>query len=112
MRKTMKVETYEKLMSKANAIRKLVKKPDITSGKLQTIQQKIDIIKSKKDTHGEMVTLNISTTVIEVDSDTALKLLQNALDSELRLSELYQWRMDKAISYLEGEYDDGFYNDK
>lgn len=107
----MKVESYQKIATKAKRIRELIGKPNISAGKIDDIKAKIDSIKKNKDTHDKMVTLNISTTVIEVDSDTALQLLQNALDTEIRLAELYQWRMDKAISYLEGEYDDGFYND-
>lgn len=107
----MKVESYQKVATKAKRIRELIGKPNISAGKIDDIKSKIDSINKNKDTHDKLVTLNISTTVIEVDSDTALQLLQNALDTEIRLAELYQWRMDKAISYLEGEYDDGFYND-
>jgi len=107
----MKVESYQKVATKAKHIRELIGKPNISAGKIDDIKAKIDSINKNKDTHDKLVTLNISTTVIEVDSDTALQLLQNALDTEIRLAELYQWRMDKAISYLEGECDDGFYND-
>lgn len=108
----MKVESYQKIAMKTKHIRELIGKPNISAGKIDDIKAKIDSIKKNKDTHNQLVTLNISTTVIEVDSGTALQLLQNALDTELRLVEMYEWRMDKAISFLEGEYDDGFYNDK
>lgn len=108
----MKVESYQKIATKAKHIRELIGKPNISAGKIDDIKAKIDSITKNKDTHNQPVTLNISTTVIEVDPDTALVLLKNSLDAELRLVELYEWRMDKAISFLEGEYDDGFYNDK
>lgn len=105
----MKVETYQKLAGKAKRIRELIGKPAISAGKIEDMEAKIAAYKKRLDTHNEPVTLNISTTVIEVDTETAIKLLENAVESEKSLAELHNWRMDKALAFLEGEYDVDFF---
>lgn len=106
----MKVETYQKLAGKAKRIRELVGKPVISAGKIEDMEAKIAAYKKRLDTHNEPVTVNISTTVIEVDALTAIQLLENSVKTEKDIAELNNWRMEKALEFLEGEYDVDFFN--
>lgn len=109
----MRKENASKIAGQLKEIKDSFPRFRITAGRVSDVEQRLKTLKQALKEEGDnIVTMNLLSTVIEVPTSAAIKLLEAAYEQELLMNELYEWRLDKALSYITGEYDVDFYNNR
>lgn len=102
----MKLENIYPIAKQIKQVKDALPAYQVTAGRIETIKERIDITKHCiEQGNDKLQTINISTCIIEVTSKQALELLETSLQAENETAKLYSWRLDKALSYLSGEFD-------
>lgn len=108
----MKTENAEMLAKYAKEIRERIGKPAISAGKIKDIQKRYNELCMGASNHPDtFTTMTIGNTVVEVPIGVARDTVGAALEQEKALVNLYKWRMEQALLYLDGNYDKDFDND-
>lgn len=109
----MRKENASKIAGQLKDIKDAFPKFRVTAGRVTDVANRLEALKQALKEEGDnIVTMNLLSTVIEVPTSAAIQLLEAAYEQELRLNSVYEWRLDKALSYLTGEYDADFFNDQ
>lgn len=108
----MKVESAKMLAKYAKEIRDRIAKPTISAGKIEDIQKRYNELSSAAEDHPDtMTTMTVGNTVVDVPIKVARDTVGAALEQEKALVDLYKWRMEQALLYLDGQYDGDFFNE-
>lgn len=92
-----------KFLQQAKSIEGQIETLRKTCYSIQNIEYRIE--KIKKESQSELVSINVSNTLVNVEPSVAESLLNDSLQRERRYAEILMWRMDKAYSFLSGEFD-------
>lgn len=94
------------IIEKIKQIKNVLPKFSITNSRVEQISEKLELFEEiKKQDEKHLVTINIGTTVCEVDVGTAINVMSSAYHQELGLVHMYNERLNKALEYLNGEHD-------